>query len=92
MSDIKNKTFRLKVKTAVSKIGENAILLDLNSGTYFELNEVALIIINNLNDFTSFNSLREVVANNFDVDEDECEQDVLVFLQKLIEINFLDIK
>ena len=36
MNDIKNKTFRLKVKTTVSKIGENAILLDLNSGTYFE--------------------------------------------------------
>ncbi len=92
MNDIKNKTFRLKVKTAVSKIGENAILLDLNSGTYFELNEVALIIINNLNDFTSFNGIREVVANNFDVDENKCEQDVLVFLQKLIEMNFLDIK
>tara|TARA_Y100001933_G_C18678589_1_gene430032 strand:+ start:158 stop:436 length:279 start_codon:yes stop_codon:yes gene_type:complete len=92
MNDIKNKTFRLKVKTTVSKIGENAILLDLNSGTYFELNEVALIIINNLNDFISFNSIKEVVVNNFEVDDDKSERDILVFLQKLIEMNFLDIK
>lgn len=91
MNDLKNKSFRLIIKTAVSKTDENAILLNLNSGSYYELNDVAHIIVQNLNDFIGFNEIKEIILENFDIEEDRCEKDILSFLQDLIERDFLEV-
>ena len=91
MSDLKNKSFKLIIKTAVSKTDENAILLNLNSGSYYELNDVAHIIVQNLNDFIGFNEIKQIIIENFDVEEDKCEKDILSFLQNLIERDFLEV-
>ena len=91
MNDLKNKSFRLIIKTAVSKTDENAILLNLNSGSYYELNDVAHIIVQNLNDFIGFNEIKEIIIENFDIEEDRCEKDILFFLKNLIERDFLEV-
>lgn len=91
MNDLKNKSFRLIIKTAVSKTDENAILLNLNSGSYYELNDVAYLIVQNLNDFIGFNEIKQIIIENFDIEEDRCEKDILSFLQDLIERDFLEV-
>ena len=91
MNDLKNKSFKLIIKTAVSKTDKNAILLNLNSGSYYELNDVAHLIVQNLNDFIGFNEIKEIVIENFDIEEDRCEKDILSFLQDLIERDFLEV-
>jgi len=91
MNDLKNKSFKLTIKTAVSKTDENAILLNLNSGSYYELNDVAHLIVQNLNDFICFNKIKEIIIENFDIEEDRCEKDILSFLQDLIERDFLEV-
>jgi len=91
MNDLKKKSFKLIVKTAVSKTDENAILLNLNSGSYYELNDVAHLIIQNLNDFIGFNEIKEIIIENFDIEEKDCEKDILSFLQDLIERDFLEV-
>ena len=91
MSDLKNKSFKLIIKTAVSKTDKSAILLNLNSGSYYELNDVAHLIVQNLNDFIGFNEIKEIIIENFDIEEDRCEKDILSFLQDLIERDFLEV-
>lgn len=91
MNDLKNKTYKLKVKTAVSIAGESAILLDLNSGSYYELNEVAHLIVENLNNLISFEELKQIVVENFDIEEHKCDKDILSFLQNLMERDFLEV-
>ena len=91
MNDLKNKSFKLIIKTAVSKTDENAILLNLNSGSYYELNDVAHLIVQNLNDFISFKEIKEIIIENFDVEEGKCEKDILSFLQNLIDRDFLEV-
>tara|TARA_Y100000589_G_C27061339_1_gene591437 strand:- start:678 stop:956 length:279 start_codon:yes stop_codon:yes gene_type:complete len=92
MNDLKNKSFKLIIKTAISKTDKNAILLNLNSGSYFELNEVAYLIVQNLNDYINFKELSDLVFKNFEIDKDKCEQDVLSFLKNLMERDFLEVK
>tara|TARA_B100000965_G_scaffold251646_1_gene211704 strand:- start:869 stop:1147 length:279 start_codon:yes stop_codon:yes gene_type:complete len=92
MNYLKNKTFRLIVKSAISKTGENAVLLDLESGIYFELNDVALLIVENLKEYTSLNEIKRIVSNNFEILESESEKDIITFLQELFERDFLEIK
>jgi len=92
MDDLRNKSFKLIIKTAISKTDKNAILLNLNSGSYFELNEVAYLIVQNLNDYINFKELSDIVFKNFEIDKDKCEQDVLSFLKNLMERDFLEVK
>ena len=92
MNDLKNKSFKLIIKTAISKTDKNAILLNLNSGSYYELNDVAYLIVQNLNNSISFKEIKEIVTESFDIDEDTCEQDILSFLQNLIDRDFLEVK
>ena len=92
MNDLKNKSFKLIIKTAISKTDQNALLLNLNSGLYFELNEVAHIIVQNLNEYINFKEIMDIVIENFEIEEDVCEEDILFFLQNLIERDFLEVR
>ena len=91
MDDLKNKTFKLIIKSAISKTDKSAILLNLNSGSYYELNDVAHLIVQNLDKSISFKEIKEIVVKNFDIEEDQCEKDVLSFLQNLIDRDFLEV-
>ncbi len=91
MNDLKNKTFKLIIESAISKTGKSAILLNLNSGSYYELNEVAYLIVQNLNNSLRFKEIKEIVVKNFDIEEDKCEKDILSFLQNLIDRDFLEV-
>ena len=91
MNYLKNKSFKLIIKTAVSRTDNSAILLNLNSGSYYELNDVAHLIVQNLNNSISFNEIKEIVIESFDIEEDKCEKDILSFLQNLIERDFLEV-
>ena len=91
MNDLKNKSFNLIIESAISKTGKSAILLNLNSGSYYELNEVAYLIVQNLNNSLRFKEIKEIVVKNFDIEEDKCEKDILSFLQNLIDRDFLEV-
>ena len=91
MNYLKNKSFKLIIKTAISRTDKSAILLNLNSGSYYELNDVAHLIVQNLNNSISFKEIKEIVIENFDIEEDKCEKDILSFLQNLIERDFLEV-
>ena len=91
MNDLKNKSFKLIIKTAVSRTDNSSILLNLNSGSYYELNDVAHLIVQNLNNSISFKEIKEIVIESFDIEEDKCEKDILSFLQNLIERDFLEV-
>ena len=91
MNYLKNKSFKLIIKTAVSRTDNSSILLNLNSGSYYELNEVAHLIVQNLNNSISFKEIKEIVIESFDIEEDKCEKDILSFLQNLIERDFLEV-
>ena len=91
MNYLKNKSFKLIIKTAVSRTDNSSILLNLNSGSYYELNDVAHLIVQNLNNSISYNEIKEIVIESFDIEEDKCEKDILSFLQNLIERDFLEV-
>ena len=91
MIDFEKKYFKLVKNSAVSKTGDSAIMLDLNSGTYFELNEVGSFIIQHLKSLISFRKINELVIENFGVDKEQCELDVINFLNELNEKSLIEI-
>lgn len=92
MKNFKNKYFKLVKNNALSKTGESAIMLDLKSGQYFDLNEVGLLIAENLNSFKTYKELIELIIKNFDIDKNECELDLNVFLNDLDERCLIEVQ
>jgi hypothetical protein len=92
MIDIKNKNFKISDDIAISKIGDNAVLLNLKSGAYFELNEVALCIAETLKNLTNLDKIKSIVIEKFDIEEQECEDDIKLFLEQLLERDLLELE
>ena len=68
-----------------SKIGEEVVMLDVESGFYFGLNSVASIIWGMLEKEITFNELIDQLLSQFDVDRQLCEQDTQELLDQLLE-------
>tara|TARA_Y100001935_G_scaffold39697_1_gene31864 strand:- start:355 stop:642 length:288 start_codon:yes stop_codon:yes gene_type:complete len=92
MKNFENKHFKLVKNNAISKSGDSAIMLDLKSGIYFELNEVGLLIVDNLSSFKSFEEINELIIENFDVDKEQCKLDLNLFLNDLYERYLIEVQ
>ena len=61
------------------------VLLDVNSGHYFGLNEVGSRIMELVGDPTTVGEVVQVMLKEYDVDADRLEQDVSSFIQQMVD-------
>ena len=61
------------------------VLLDVNSGHYFGLNEVGSRIIDLVAEPTTADAVVQTMAAEYDVDEERLASDVASFIQQMIE-------
>ena len=77
-------------KTIVqSKIGEEVVMLDMESGFYFGLNSVASVIWGLLADEIGFEKLIDQLMAQFQVEQSICEADTLELLDQMLEKNII---
>jgi hypothetical protein len=77
-------------KTIVqSKIGEEVVMLDMESGFYFGLNSVASVIWGLLADEIGFEKLIDQLMAQFQVERSICEADTLELLDQMLEKNII---
>jgi hypothetical protein len=68
-----------------SKIGEEVVMLDMESGFYFGLNSVASIIWGMMESGISFEDLCDQLTEHFEVERTLCEADTQELLDQLLE-------
>jgi hypothetical protein len=68
-----------------SKIGEEVVMLDMESGFYFGLNSVASIIWALMEKGISFEDLCDQLIEQFDVERALCESDTQELIDQLLE-------
>jgi hypothetical protein len=78
-------------KMVQSKIGEEVVMMDMESGFYFGMNSVGSIIWQYLAEEISFDELVGKLMNEFNIDQKTCETDTLGFLNDLLEKNIIKI-
>ena len=66
-----------------------SILLNLETGNYFELNEQALFIVENLKSFIRIESLLINMMEQFEVNEEVCKEDLFSFVSSLNKKNLI---
>jgi hypothetical protein len=72
-----------------SKIGEEVVMLDMDSGFYFGLNSVASVIWGLLANEISFEALIDQLMAQFDVERSLCEADTKELLDQMVEKNII---
>ena len=68
-----------------SKIGEEVVMLDMESGFYFGLNSVASVIWAMMKDGITFEALCIQLMEQFDVEKSLCEADTQELIDQLLE-------
>ena len=91
MKNFTQTKFKILDDAIVSELDQEAVLLNLSSGIYFQLNSIGLFIVANLNHFTDLNEVRNKIINKYDVSEKKCEEDLSDFLSKLYERGLLEV-
>jgi hypothetical protein len=72
-----------------SKIGDEVVMLDMDSGFYFGLNSVASVIWGLLAEEIGFEKLIDQLMVQFDVERALCEADTQELLDQLLEKNII---
>lgn len=75
-----------------SPIGEESMLMDLDSGNYINLNKIGTIIWNNIEEPTKVSTICEILTQKFEIDRTICETDTVSYLQKLYDGDFIQIQ
>ena len=83
------RNFKISDEVAISEINNESVILNLNTGIYFQTNELGSFIVSQLNEFTSLENLKESVMQNFEVPDDQCQIDLMNFIEMLKEKNLL---
>jgi hypothetical protein len=76
-------------KVIQSKIGEEVVMLDMDSGLYFGLNSVASIIWVKLEKPISFEEIVDQLLEEYGIDRQTCETDTKVFWDQLLDNNII---
>jgi len=70
-------TLRIRTDVVFRQLDDEAVLLDLKSGTYFGLNPVGTRIWQLLGERAALSSVLETLSGEYDVPRDELERDLL---------------
>jgi DNA transposition AAA+ family ATPase len=76
-------------KVIQSKIGDEVVMLDMDSGFYFGLNSVASIIWGKLEKEMSIDEIISDLLNDYNIDKLTCEEETKDFLEQLLEKNII---
>ena len=84
--------FIISEDIVISEINNESVILNLNTGIYFQTNELGSFIVSLLNEFHSLRTIEDKVTQSFDVTTDKCRNDILKFIENLNEKKLLSFK
>lgn len=93
MTNITTNT-RIQQKTTYlsSSLGNEMVLMDMEKGSYFSLDEIGTLIWNKLTEEIEVNALCEYLMSISNVEEKQCQTDVIEFLEDLQDRNMIIVK
>ena len=84
--------FMISEDIVISEINNDSVILNLNTGIYFQTNELGSFIVSLLTEFHSLRTIEDKITHSFDVTRDNCHNDILKFIENLHEKRLLRFK
>ena len=94
---IKNRTLSIQQSVRqvkgniVSDMGEEKVMLSVESGKYYNFGEVGGNIWGIMEESITINQLVTALMDIYDVEQNQCEQQVFSFLEQLLEENLIEL-
>ena len=80
---------RIPPQVMSREVGDETVLLDLESGMYFGLDGVGKLIWESVSEGQSLAQVAEAIVADYDVDAEQAQSDVLEFAAELVERGLL---
>lgn len=77
---------------SVAHLNDEAVLLDVQSGNYYGLNEVGVRILDIVSQPCTVGELVETLAREYEVPTEQLERDVVAFLQDLVAHQLINVE
>jgi Coenzyme PQQ synthesis protein D (PqqD) len=75
-----------------TEFGRELVLLNLNDGVYYGLDDVGLEIWKLLQQPTTFTGIRDAILGAYDVEPARCERDLALLLEDLARRGLIEIR
>lgn len=75
----------------ISDMGEEKVMLSVESGKYYNFGEIGGKIWDSVEAPITINELVATLLDIYDVEQIECEQQVISFLERLLEENLIEL-
>jgi hypothetical protein len=75
-----------------SDLGEEVVILHLKNGVYYGLDEVGARIWNLIQEPKAVNEIRDVLLDEYEVEPESCERDLLALLEELAVENLVKVR
>ena len=69
-----------------------SVILNLKSGVYYGLNEVGAKIWQLIQQPKTVTEIREALLQDYDVEPEDCQRDLLILLQELAAVKLIEVK
>ncbi|BDZ71693.1 PqqD family peptide modification chaperone [Methanobacterium petrolearium] len=74
------------------KVDDEMVLLGMEDGIYYGLNPVGAFIWEEIKEPKTINQVRDAILAEYDVEKEECEQDLFELLHELAEKGLIDVE
>jgi hypothetical protein len=74
-----------------SNLGEEVAILDLKAGTYYGLDAVGTRVWELIQEPRRVSEVRDTIMEEYEVEPDSCERDVITLLQKLADEGLVEV-
>src|SRR5277367_2450710 len=93
MSDLSPKSIVVATSEQVScPLGDESAILNLKNSVYYGVNPVAASVWKLLGQPRSVGELRDALVDEYDVEPERCEQDLLALLRKMQAEGLIDVQ
>lgn len=75
-----------------SDLAGESVILHLKSGVYYGLNDIGAQIWNLIQQPKTVSELRDAILQEYEVEPDQCESDILALLQDLAAAELIEVK
>ena len=69
-----------------------AVILNLESGVYYSLDEVGAYIWSLIQEPRTVNEIQDAILEEYEVEPDRCERDIMALLEKLVDAGLIEIR
>jgi hypothetical protein len=76
-------------KTISGRLSDELVMMDIDKGKYFSLNPVATRIWDLLVEPMSVDELCSLLMNEYDVEAEQCQEDVTDVLDKMVKLDII---